>query len=173
MFMKIQRRHVVSAAHSFVKSFVLAGFAIILFGAGAVHAAEPQPPKSLYDRLGGVYPISVVVDTFIDLLLVNDVLNANADINAARKQVPAAGLKFHVTTLVCQQTGGPCKYTGRAMKASHVHLNINEKEWQAMLSDFRRVLNNYSVPAKEQQELIAIVESTKQDIVIGKLRRPD
>jgi hypothetical protein len=35
------------------------------------------------------------------------------------------------------------------------------------------VLNNYSVPAKEQQELIAIVESTKQDIVIGKLRRPD
>jgi hemoglobin len=168
MFRKIQRRHVVSTAHSFMKSTVLAGLTIVLFAAGAVQAAEPQPARSLYDRLGGVYPISVVVDSFIELLLVNDVLNANPAINAARKRVPAAGLKFHVTALVCQQTGGPCKYTGRAMKESHVHLNINEKEWQAMLSDFRRVLNNYVVPAKEQQELIAIVESTKTDIVVRK-----
>jgi hypothetical protein len=30
------------------------------------------------------------------------------------------------------------------------------------------VLNNYAVPAKEQQELIAIVESTKKDIVVRK-----
>src|SRR3990167_124924 len=117
---------------------------------------------------GGAYPISVVVDSFIDLLLVNDALNANPAIKAARERVPAAGLKFHVTALVCQTTGGPCKYTGRAMKPSHAHLNIGEKEWQAMLADFRRVLNNYGVPAKEQQELIAIVESTKKDIVVRK-----
>ena len=80
----------------------------------------------------------------------------------------AAGLKFHVTTLICQQTGGPCKYTGRAMPESHAHLNIDEKEWQAMLTDFRRVMNNYGVPAKEQQELVAIVERTKKDIVTRK-----
>ena len=131
-------------------------------------AAEAQPTKSLYDRLGGVSPISVVVDTFIDLLFVNDVLNANPAIKAARERVPAAGLKYHVTALVCQQTGGPCKYTGRGMKESHSHLNISEKEWQAMLADFRRVLNNYGVPAKEQAELVAIVESTKKDIVVRK-----
>lgn len=168
MFKEIQKRYFVSTAHSFMKSTVFAGLAIVLLAAGAAHAAKPHPAKSLYDRLGGVYPISVVVDRFIELLLVNDVLNANPAIKAARDRVPAAGLKFHVTALVCQQTGGPCQYTGRGMKESHVHLNINEKEWQAMLSDFRRVLNNYAVPAKEQQELIAIVESTKQDIVVRK-----
>jgi len=168
VFKEIQKRYFVSTAHSFMKSTVFAGLAIVLLAVGAVHAAKPQPAKSLYDRLGGVYPISVVVDRFIELLLVNDVLNANPAIKAARDRVPAAGLKFHVTALVCQQTGGPCQYTGRGMKESHVHLNINEKEWQAMLSDFRRVLNNYAVPAKEQQELIAIVESTKQDIVVRK-----
>ena len=168
MFSEMQRRYVLSTAHSFMRSTVLAGLAIVLFGAGALNAAEPQPATSLYDRLGGVYPISVVVDRFIELLLVNDVLNANPAIKAARDRVPAAGLKFHVTTLVCQQTGGPCRYTGRAMKESHIHLNINEKEWQAMLSDFRRVLNNFAVPAREQQELIAIVAGTKQDIVVRK-----
>lgn len=148
-----------------MKSTVIAILAAALLGAGVAHA---QQPKSLYERLGGTYPISVVVDSFIDLLLVNDTLNANPAIKAARDRVPAAGLKFHVTALVCQTTGGPCQYTGRAMKPAHAHLNISEKEWQAMLADFRRVLNNYGVPAKEQQELVAIVESTKQDIVIRK-----
>jgi hemoglobin len=153
---------------SFALNVTCAALLALVLGTATVQAAEAQPAKSLYDRLGGVYPISVVVDTFIDLLLVNDVLNANPAINEARKRVPAAGLKFRVTELVCQQTGGPCKYTGRGMKESHAHLNISEKEWQAMLLDFRRVLNNYGVPAKEQGELVAIVESTKKDIVVRK-----
>lgn len=157
-----------SKARSFMKSAAMAGLAMSLALAGTLNAADPQPAKSLYDRLGGIYPISVVVDSFIDLLLVNDVLNSNPAIKAARDRVPAAGLKFHVTALVCQHTGGPCQYTGRAMKESHSHLNISEKEWQAMAADFRRVLNNYGVPAKEQKELFAIVESTKPDIVAGK-----
>jgi hemoglobin len=148
-----------------MKSTVTAILAAALLAAAAAHA---QQPKSLYERLGGAYPISAVVDTFIDLLLVNDTLNANPAIKAARDRIPAAGLKFHVATLVCQTTGGPCQYTGRAMKPAHAHLNISEKEWQAMLADFRRALNNYRVPAKEQQELVAIVESTKKDIVVRK-----
>lgn len=151
---------------SFARNAACAALLALLLGAGSVQAAEPA--KSLYDRLGGVYPIAVVVDTFIDLLLVNDVLNANPAIKAARDRVPAAGLKFQVTALVCQQTGGPCKYTGRGMKESHAHLNISEKEWQVMLADFRRTLNHYGVPAKEQGELMAIVDSTKKDIVVRK-----
>jgi len=124
--------------------------------------------KSLYERLGGVYPIAVVVDEFIDRLLVNDVLNGNPAIAAARSRVPAPGLKHHVTTLVCMATGGPCTYTGRTMKESHAHLNITETEWQEMLGVFRGVLTDHGVPMKEQGELVAIVESTKGDIVAGK-----
>ena len=168
MFKVIQEATAMAKVRSLMKSATMASIAMSLALAGTLNAADPQPAKSLYDRLGGVYPISVVVDSFIDLLLVNDVLNSNPAIKAARDRVPAAGLKFHVTTLVCQHTGGPCQYTGRAMKESHSHLNISEKEWQAMAADFRRVLNNYGVPAKEQKELFAIVESTKQDIVAGK-----
>jgi hemoglobin len=114
-----------------------------------------------------VYPISVVVDDFIERLFVNDTLNANPAIREARERVPKQGLKFHVTTLVCQATGGPCQYTGRDMKSSHVHLNISEKEWQGMLSDFRKALDKFDVPALEQGELVTIVNSTKTDIVAG------
>jgi hemoglobin len=140
---------------------VAAVFAVWLSGV----AMAEEPPKALYDRLGGVYSIATVVDDFIERLLVNDTLNANPAINRARAHVPKAGLKFQVTALVCQVTGGPCKYTGRAMKESHQKLYITEAEWQAMVVDFRKTLDQFEVPAREQQELIAIVGSTKPDIV--------
>jgi len=135
---------------------------------GAAQEKEMKKPaeQPLYVRLGGVYAIATVVDDFIERLLVNDVLNANPAINEARKRVPKAGLKFHVTALVCQVTGGPQQYTGRTMKESHMHLNITEKEWQAMASDFKKTLDSFKVPEKEQQELFTIIGSTKGDIVV-------
>ncbi len=151
--------------------------AVTLAVAGTRAAAEAPPArkaatatpaaKPLYDRLGGAYPIAVVVDDFIERLLVNGTLNANPAIDAARSRVPKAGLKFHVTTLVCQVTGGPCKYVGRDMKTSHAHLNITEKEWDAMVVDFRATLDSFKVPAAEQEELVAIVGSTKLEIVVA------
>jgi hemoglobin len=145
-------------------SGVLLGVSLIV-AAGDSPAAAQSSPAPLYQRLGGVYSIATVVDDFIERLLVNDTLNANPAINEARARVPKAGLKFHVTTLVCEVTGGPCKYTGRSMKEAHDHLDINEAQWQAMVADFRKTLERFEVPSQEQDELIAIVESTKKDIV--------
>ena len=129
-------------------------------------AQEKQAP-SLYDRLGGVYSIATLVDDFIERLLINKTLNANPKINEARQRVPKAGLKFQVTALVCQVTGGPCQYMGRSMKDSHRHLDITGTEWQAMVVDFKTSLDKFKVPPKEQSELIAIVESTRGDIVLS------
>ena len=129
--------------------------------------AEEKPQKSLYERLGGGYNIAPVVDEFLEVLYDDDILNANPKIKEARDRVPKAYLKYHVTSLVCQSTGGPEKYTGRGMKESHQHLNITEKEWQAMGADFKKVLDKFKVPDQEQNELFAIVESTKKDIVIS------
>jgi len=126
--------------------------------------AEIAPP-SLYERLGGAYSIATVVDDFIERLLVNATLNANPAIKEARARVPKAGLKFHVTTLVCEVSGGPCKYIGRTMKESHEKLNISQAEWDAMVVDFKATLDKFKVPQREQQELITIVGSTKSDIV--------
>ena len=67
--------------------------------------------------------------------------------------------------MVCEATGGPCKYTGKGMKESHVHLNISEKEWGVMAGEFKKSLNKFKVPAAEQKELFDIVGTTKADIV--------
>ena len=123
-------------------------------------AEEKQP--SLYDRLGGLAPISVVVSDFIDALMTDAVLNANPAIDAARKRVPAAYLKYHVTAMVCQATGGSCQYHGREMKESHADLNITGREWDRMVTLFEEVLAKHKVPEKETQELLDIIGSTKR-----------
>jgi hemoglobin len=54
------------------------------------------------------------------------------------------------------------------MGDSHRHLNITPGEWEAFLDDFKQTLDKFKVPAAEQEELFAIVNSTKGDIVIAK-----
>ena len=122
---------------------------------------------SLYDRMCGVYAIAVVVDDFIDRIMVDPRLNANPLVDEAHHKVPPAGFKYLVTELVCQVTGGPQRYTGRSMADSHAHLKITAGEWEAFLDDFRETLAKFNVPAKEQAELFAIVDTTRADIVVG------
>jgi hemoglobin len=149
--------------------WVTLGFIAILLAGSQTAVAQSsaeQKQQSLYDRLGGLAPISVVVSDFIDVLVPDAVLNANPAIDAARTRVPAPYLKYHVTSMVCQATGGPCQYHGRGMKESHAHLNITETEWERMVTLFKEVLAKHKVPAKETHELLGIVDSTKADIVI-------
>jgi hemoglobin len=130
-------------------------------------STQTQEP-SLYERLGGIYSIAVVVDDFIDRVMTDTRLNANPAVNEAHHKVPPAGFKYLVTEMVGWATGGPQKYTGRSMRDSHQHLNITPNEWEAFMDDFQQTLDKFRVPAAEQAELKAIVQSTYADIVVGK-----
>jgi len=126
-----------------------------------MHTEQP----SLYDRLGGVYSIATVVDDFINRIMIDPRLNSNPLVNEAHHRVPPAGFKYLVTEMVCWATGGPQKYTGKSMAESHKDLKITSKEWEAFLDDFQKTLNKFKVPAAEQAELKAIVDTTRADIV--------
>lgn len=130
-------------------------------------AAEQSQP-TLYERLGGVYSIAVVVDDFVDRVMADPRLNANPAVDEAHHKVPPPGFKYLVTEMVCWATGGPQKYTGRSMADSHRHLNITPKEWDAFMDDFQQTMDKFNVPAAERGELKAIVESTYGDIVIAR-----
>jgi hemoglobin len=122
---------------------------------------------SLYDRLGGVYNIAPVVGALIDRVMADARLNANPRVDEAHHRVSAAGFKFLVTEMLCWAAGGPQQYSGRSMGDSHRHLMITEAEWQAFMDDVQQTLEQFGVPGPEQQEVIAIVESTKEAIVVS------
>jgi hemoglobin len=131
---------------------------------------HPQDTPSLYDRLGGVYNIAVVVDDLIDRIMVDPRLNANPRVDEAHHRVSPQGFKYYVTEMVCWAAGGPQTYSGRSMGDSHRHLMITDEEWEAFMDDLQQTLGKFEVPLPEQDELKAIVESTKESIVVEPLQ---
>ncbi|MCS6806981.1 MAG: group 1 truncated hemoglobin [Acidobacteriota bacterium] len=119
--------------------------------------------KSLYERLGGKPAITAVVDDFVARAGSNMQVNfmrdgkfANVDMNR---------LKMQLVDFICQATGGPERYTGRNMKQAHKGMKITNAEFDAIAADLAASLDKFKVPAKEKNELLAIVESTRRDIV--------
>ncbi len=131
---------------------------------------EPDQRPSLYDRLGGVYNIATVIDDFIDRVMNDDRLNKNPAVNEAHHRVSPAGFKYFVTEMVCWAAGGPQQYSGRPMGDTHRHLGITESEWASFMDDLHQSLARFQVPRAEEKELVAIVESTKDAIVVAPLQ---
>jgi hemoglobin len=124
-------------------------------------------PTPLYDRLGGIYSIATVVDDFIERIMVDDRLNANPRVDEAHHRVLPPGFKYLVTEQVGEASGGPQRYTGRSMEDTHRDLLITREEWEAFIDDLNQTLDKFDVPPQERSELLAIVESTREAIVVG------
>jgi hemoglobin len=131
---------------------------------------EPQDTPSLYDRLGGAYNIAPVVDELISKVMSDPRLNANPRVDEAHHRVSPAGFKYFVTELVCREAGGPQTYSGRSMGDSHRHLMITDQEWEAFMDDWRQTADKFGLPEPERGELQAIIESTKESIVVEPLQ---
>lgn len=150
----------------FLKPFVLFAGLVLFLSIGVMAQEETQNEKSLYERLGGVHAIAMVVDDFVERIWVNEILNENPK-NKQAMGISKPALKYLATELTCMATGGPQKYTGRSLKETHQSLNISEREWDAMVVDFKATLNKYNVPEKEYTELLEVVGSVKGDIVMA------
>ncbi|MBI5865155.1 MAG: group 1 truncated hemoglobin [Planctomycetes bacterium] len=124
--------------------------------------------KSLYERLGGEPAITAVTDDFVDRLAKNPKVNvtrkgAGKEWNASPENV--AALKKSLTAFVCQAAGGPQKYAGKDMKTVHAGMNISAAEFAASGDDLVATLKKFGVGQKEQDELLALVGTTKKDVV--------
>jgi hemoglobin len=68
--------------------------------------------------------------------------------------------------MLCWAAGGPQRYSGRTMEESHRHLAITRSEWEAFMDDLQTTLDKFYVPAAEQAEIKALVESTRAAIAV-------
>jgi len=124
--------------------------------------------RSLYDRLGGEPAVTAVVDDFVNRAAADPKVNftrKGTDKEWAATPENVAKLKMHLTQFVAQAAGGPQKYQGKAMKPLHAGMKITEAEFNAIAADLVASLDKFKVPQKEKDELMAVVGSTKGDIV--------
>jgi hemoglobin len=115
--------------------------------------------KSLYDRLGGKDAIAGVVDDFVNNVAADD------RIKDRFKNTDAKDLKAKLTDQICQESGGPCKYTGKDMKTVHTGMKITEEEFNALVEDLVKSLNKFNVPEKEKNDLLGALGGMKDKIV--------
>jgi hemoglobin len=143
--------------------------------AGGLNRVEKQ---ALFDRLGGEVGISNIVADFLPRAL------QDPRVNWQRKDVKGGGwlkrgenvawtnspqnvarLEKHLAQFVALASGGPARYEGKDMKATHDGMKIANPEFDAAIGDLKATLDRLQIPNKEQKELLAIIESTRPQIV--------
>ena len=130
---------------------------------------DEEAPKSLYDRLGGVDAISAVVDKFIGYVAADPkmvrtfkpLLDDVGKGNTAR----ATALRNNLIDQIGEASGGPQKYKGKDMVTAHKGMSITEDEFNSLVGDLVKALNDFKVPSTEQNQLLGVLGGLKGQIV--------
>jgi hemoglobin len=140
--------------------------------------AQAEGKLTLFERLGGEQGITRIVEDFTPRVLEDPRVNwqrkgrtrnglFGRDDSAEWQATPqnVATLKKHLIQFLSLATGGPPKYDGKDMRAAHQGMRIANPEFDAVIGDLKASLDKLRIPDKEQKELLAIVESTRPQIV--------
>lgn len=142
--------------------------------------AKAEHKRSLYERLGGEPGIAKIVDDFLARALQDPRVNwqrhgitqggfslqRNQSVTWNASSANLAGLKKHIAQFFSLASGGPARYDGKEMKSTHANLHITNAEFDAAVGDLKASLDKIGIQNQEQKELLAIVESTRPQIVV-------
>lgn len=125
---------------------------------------DPEMTPTLYTRLGGIEAITVVVDDFLANVVADNEINDKFEATVSdgyRTQL----LRANLIDQICAGAGGPCTYKGKTMKEAHEGMGISEVEFNALVGDLVKALDDNGVPAAEKNELLGVLGPMKSDIV--------
>ncbi|MCC7028518.1 MAG: group 1 truncated hemoglobin [Saprospiraceae bacterium] len=150
---------------------ILIVLALVLVGQLILTSCKDDEPvkSSLYVRLGGGSAIAAVVDKFIgyvatDPKMVRTFAPLLEDVgkgNTAR----VTALRNNLIDQIGEASGGPEKYKGKDMVTAHKGMNITDDEFNALVGDLVKALNDFNVPSAEQSELLGVLGGLKSQIV--------
>ncbi len=130
-----------------------------------VSANAPVPPgpgASLYTRLGGYDALAALTDDFLGRLTTD---KQTGRFFQGVSKAHGQEIRQRIVEFLCLATGGPCVYTGRDMKSSHVGLGITEADWDRAVALLVESLDLLSVPERERKEILGALGPLKPDIV--------
>ncbi len=114
---------------------------------------------SLYERLGGQSGIAAIVDDVWE----NHI--SNPHIKQRYADSDSEDVKRLVREMFGAGTGGPETYTGQDMVSAHRGMNINDKEFVAVIDDVLKALASNNAGQQEKDEVLCILYSMKDEIV--------
>jgi hemoglobin len=137
---------------------------LVLLIVGCNEGQKPQPAKRpLYERVGGEPVIVKVVDDFVAKYLANP--KVQEEHKARFQKGDVAGLKKKLVDTIGQATGGPQKYAGKGIKAAHKGMGIGGTDFDLMLADLGKALDDNKVAPADRDELLGILGKMRPDVV--------
>lgn len=131
-----------------------------------------MPEQSLYERLGGIFAISAVVERFSNAIISNPKLNQNPALSVWNETEAAGrlpGLKVMRSVWIAALTGGPFEYTGLPLHDAHEQFRLTSEEFDEVGAEIVRALDYYKVPEREKKELVDAYMLSKPDVVASSL----
>jgi len=126
---------------------------------------------TLYERLGGIFAIAAVIDSFSDRLLKNPtIVDANSELHdwhTVGYQTRMPGLKFGRTLWLAAKAGGPFEYTGLDLRDAHYNLKISPQVFDEVAAELANTLDDFKVPEPEKGEVLAAFAAEKSEVDAG------
>ena len=117
---------------------------------------------TLFDQLGGEAAVNAAVDIFYRKVLTDQRINRFFEDVDMEKQ--AAKQKAFLTMAF----GGPHSYTGEDMRKGHAHLvkmGLDDSHFDAVVEHLGATLEELNVPQELIAEVVAICETTRNDVL--------
>jgi hemoglobin len=126
---------------------------------------------TLYERLGGIFAIAAVIDSFSDRLLKNPmIVDANPELHewhTVTYHTRMPGLKWGRTLWLADKAGGPFEYTGRELRDAHWDLKISPEVFDEVAKELANTLDDFKVPEREKGEVLAAFAAEKSEVDAG------
>ncbi|MBS0420783.1 MAG: group 1 truncated hemoglobin [Proteobacteria bacterium] len=125
----------------------------------ALFITEPCRASSLYERMGGAANVAATINDVVD--------HAASDPRTRRsfEDVNLQRIKSSLAVLICELSGGGCKYTEDSMRDVHAGLRITQAEFYSLVQIYRDALVRHGIRLRERNELLALLAPMKRDIV--------
>jgi hemoglobin len=114
---------------------------------------------SIYSRIGGEEAVNAAVDIFYKKVLSDDRVNEFFDFIDMPSQIDKQK-KF-----LAMAIEGPNHYSGKDMREAHKGMNLTEAHFTAVAENLMATLDELNVPIDLQDEILALVGSTKSDVL--------
>lgn len=115
--------------------------------------------RTVYQEIGGEEAVEAVVDDFYDRVLADDRLAEYFE------GMDMDEIRAHQVQFISAVTGGPVEYDGQDMREAHAHLDIDERDFDAVAEYLEDALRENGVDDGNVEAITSEVAALKAPVL--------